>query len=1177
MRIFIFLLCATVFGLNPNSSFSQEKVIINQSQSVSVDEMFNIIQQQTNYHFIFPKKLFKNSPTIQLEQGEVLVISLLGKALQDSNLEFEIDENNTILIKKIDHNYDRRQQKVKVSGTIRDESGMPLPGVTVMEKGTVNGVATDFNGVYSISVSDNAILEYTFVGFVKETRDVKELTYYSGVDITLKENVNALQEVVVTGYQTLSKERATGSFETVGVEQLQQRPAATFVERIVGQVPGVSVSPWSGKIEIRGRSTVFNGYDDVLIIVDGFPLTQQDDYNSINPEDIETLTVLKDAAAASVWGAKASNGVIVITTKTGSKNKKLSVDYSSFVEFQEKVDLGDMRLMSVAEEIDIEEEFLEKNWVDLNSLANGTSSINDFYLANIYRNGLAPDGNTWSQDTYDNYINELSSREDVTKQFEKYLLRNAFRETHNISLQGGGEKNTFYASLGYTNYKSHLIGDKDDRLSFNLRNTFDFTDKIKFTTGVTAVQRNEKNNGISVDAADQLQAYDQLIDENGQYVQKYVNWTPWLSREREAIVGSPHTFNLVEEQRNQDNSQQFLDVRADFRVDVELFNGLTVSPSFRYERGAGDIDNFRNMNLPSHRNFINDYFVNGNYQIPVGSDYEQRKEHYKGWTMRNTFNYDNSFGKHDITLFGGIEYNRRFSENSLNRHFGYNKQATLYIAYDELGLFNRSLRDFQGVPDYNLYQGIFQDVNNVDNRFVSWFGNLGYTFNDKYILNASYRVDQANIFGSDPDFRYKPLWSVGLGWNMVKEDFLASTDWLNRLTLRGTYGLSGNSLGAASPYASAFSRTNTYKYSYFFSRFSIPANPNLKWEETVTTNAAIDFALFNNRLSGTFEYYKKASSDVYSRRPLDPTVGFTDATVNYAEIDNEGLELQLNARVIDKEDFSWDIRANFNKNKNVVREFQGSTQTADYLSAGVGILAGAAVNNYYAYNYAGLDENGELLIYDQNGDSQHWSTEFVKEDLVYLGSKTPQHYGGLSTTFRYKGFDLTANLNYGADFYFRYRPNYASSGYGTYNSILNTAQRNFGNLRLDKMWADRWREPGDEATTGVPRLFWNGVNPYTGLVESRFTGSSQDRKFSQSTFNTVKGDYIRVQDIILGYNCPSSLTDRTFFNSLRFTFQVTNPFLWVENDFGVDPTVYDRESRATSNLTRFTLGLRANF
>ncbi len=1176
MRVFIFLLCATVFGFNPNTSFSQEKVFINQNQSVSVDEMFNIIQQQTNYHFIFPKKLFKDSPTIQLEQGEVLVISLLDRALKNSSLEFEIDENNTILIKKVDHTYDRRQQKVKVSGTITDATGMPLAGVTVLEKGTRNGVATDFNGVYSISVADNAVLEFTYVGFIKETKEVSALTYYSNVDVTLKEDVNALQEVVVTGYQTLSRERTTGSFAQVGAEQLQQRPSSTnIIDRIIGQIPSVNINNafGQGTFEIRGRGSVLSSNTSPLIVVDGFPLADQSNLESINPEDVETITVLKDAAAASIWGSRAANGVVVVVTKRGGKNKALTVDASTFVDLEENIDLKNFNFMTTAQELALDQEYIDRGWTNINGLETGTASINDFHLAHIYRNGTSPDGVVWSQNTFDNYINELKKR-DIDQQWSKYFLRTGTQKTYNLSLSGGGERNAFFASLSYVDQNGAVIGDDNDRMTMNLRNTFDFNDKISFTAGMTAALRQQKDNYLTsrygldpIELVKLAQPYDQLVDENGQYIQKYYDWNPWMSQDREAELGVPYTYNALEDSRNRDQSSTLVDIRADFQLDIELFKDFVVSSSFRYERNTNDLDEFRSMNMPSWRNTVNDFYVydssTGNYQygIPPGSMYLQERSYSKGWVFKNTINWDKTWDDHQLTVFAGGEYSRRFNESTRNRQFGYDKQSTSYLPIDEAALVGYRLTDWNGGRFYDYYAALVFNVTNRDNRFVSGFSNVGYTYQGKYTLNGSFRIDQANIFGSNPDFRYKPLWSVGLGWDLNKESFMSNASWIDRLKLRGTYGLAGNSLTGVYPEAAARIRNITWGNVYNSLYLSQPANPDLKWEETATTNLGLDFAFFNDRLSGSFDYYVKKSTDVYTSRPIDPTVGFSTSRVNYANIDNKGVELVLNADIIRNDDFKWSVRANFNHNKNILsKSLIESNPTADGLSSGNAYVEGDAMGSFYAYNFAGLDDNGEVLLYDLDGNTKKWNDgTIMPEEMEYSGTRTAPHYGGLSNTFRYKGLDLTINMNYQAGHVFRMSYNYGSVGYGTYNNY----DYDFGNIRMHKEWAKRWMQPGDEATTDVP-----------GLISRSLTGTMH-RIWSQSTRNTHKADYIRVQDIILGYSMPQQFLDKTFFKNLRLSMQVTNPFLWVKNDLGVDPTAPNSE--AYMNLTRYTLGVRASF
>ncbi|MCR8669313.1 SusC/RagA family TonB-linked outer membrane protein [Aestuariibaculum sp. M13] len=1199
MRVFIFLLCATVFGFNPNTSFSQEKVFINQNQSVSVDEMFNIIQQQTNYHFIFPKKLFKDSPTIQLEQGEVLVISLLDRALKNSSLEFEIDENNTILIKKVDHTYDRRQQKVKVSGTITDATGMPLPGVTVMEKGTQNGVATDFNGVYSITVADNAVLEFSYVGFLNETREVSALTYYNNVNITLKENVNALQEVVVTGYQTLSKERTAGSFTKLTAEDIQLRPSsANILDRLRGQVSGLSVSPATGLINIRGRSTIFSSQETPLIVIDGFPMSDQSVGNlntnlgGVNPEDIESVTILKDASAASIWGSRAANGVIVITTKSGSKKSRTKVDFSSFVELEEKINTDDFMWMNTAEEIELDQEFIDKNWVNFNTLVNSPSSINDLHLAYIYRNGISPDGNVWSQNTFNNYIEELKSR-DINKEFSKHFFRNAIRKTHNLSMSGGGENNTYYTSLAYTDYQSANIGNDDDRLTLTVNNTYNFNDKIKFTSLVTGAMRKQTNNSVSpsfgtpgaAQILQQLQPYDRILDDNGNLQQYYVLYNPWISQQREQEVGAPHTFNWLEERLNKNDTDLRLDFRTRFQLDAEVFNGLTLSSAFAYELNYLKSDIYRGMNLPSHRNFINNYYVNGEYQIPLGTDYEHERNVRRGWVFRNSINWDKTWDNHQLTVLALGEYQKSFSDNIFNRQLGFDEQSLQYAAVNET--LTNGVADFNGArlfsrPSDYFRQGI------EDLRQVSYASNLAYTYADKYTFNGSVRVDQANVWGSDPKYRYKPLWSTAAGWELGKEDFMSALSWVDRLKLRASYGIGGITSDSSSPYAQAFATSIFWGRQYPYTRLSVPANPGLRWAQVATTNIGLDFSLFGNKFSGSAEYYVRKSSDILGRRGIDPTTGWDSATLNYAATDNKGIELTLKTDVLNRNNFNWNIQANINYNKNILTEFFGENNTnPSALVNGATFLEGDPFFTLYAYKFGGLNENGELMVWrnerkgnellgeaDEPARLVHWRdipSQIELEDMESQGSEIAPHYGGIINTFTYKNFDLTVMADYQFGHIFKDRLNYSSSSHGAYNNFNNTAN----NVRTHQIWNDRWREPGDENFTNVPRLYYNGTNPLTGAGESRFDTNNQAFYWTSSNINYHKADFIRIQEIILGYNMPQQFLDKTFFNNLRFSFQVTNPYLWTANDVGRDPEANYQE--AFINLTRYTFGLRATF
>ncbi|UNY98562.1 SusC/RagA family TonB-linked outer membrane protein [Zhouia spongiae] len=1182
MKLSLLFTMAAIFILQANTTFSQNKLTIS-VKNQNVGRVLDEIESASDYKFFFQTSVVDLSRVISIDVKQESLENVLEMLFSGTNTTYLRKQNNIYLQEKP---APVLQQRIFViSGTIVDSEGVPMPGVSIVQKDTGNGTETDFDGKYTIRVRGNsARLIYSYVGLKTVEKQVIKSEV---INLVMETEATSLSEVIVTGYQNLSKERTAGSFTQIGETQIQQRPGSTnIMDRIMGQTTGLNTNPaFGGAFEIRGRSSILSINANPLVVVDGFPLADQLNLESINPEDVETVTILKDAAASSIWGSRAANGVVVIVTKRGGKNTPLRVDFSAFVEMEEKVDLNNLNLMTTAGEIALDQEFIDKKWTDINGLAIGTRSINDLHLAYLYRNGLSPDGEVWSQNTFDRYINELKQR-NINEDWEKYLLRNAIQTTYNLSLSGGGDNNSFFGSLSYVDRSGQVKGDDNDRITMNLRNTFDFNDKISFTAGMTAALRKEKDNyltsqfgfGNPIEMVTLAQPYDQLVDEDGQYIQKYYHWNPWMSKERESLVNAPYTYNALEEQRNVDNSSTLVDIRADFKLDIELFKDLTVSSSFRYERNTNDLDAFKSMNLPSWRNTVNDYYImnpdTGNYQygIPPGSEYLQERTYSKGWVFKNTINWDKTWNDHQLDIFAGGEYSRRFTEFSRNRQFGYDKGSTTYLPINEADLVNYRLTNWTGGRFTRYYDALVFDVNNQDNRFVSVFSNLGYTYKQKYTLNGSFRIDQANIFGSNPDFRYKPLWSVGAAWDATNEPFLANTDWIDRLKFRATYGLGGNSLIGVYPEATARVRNINVGNQYNSLVLNQPANPDLKWEETATTNFGLDFAFFNNRLSGSLDYYTKKSTDVYTSRPLDPTVGWTRASVNYADIDNKGVELLLNADLIRSEDFNWSVRANLNYNKNTLTTAKiNTTPTADTYTGTNAYEEGKPIGATYAYNFAGLDNNGEVLLYDADGNTRSWRGNVAIEELKYAGSRVPKHYGGLSTTLNYKGIDLTVNMNYQADYIFKMSYNYASTGNGTYNNF----EYDFSNIRVHEEWGNRWMQPGDEATTDVPKIFYNGVNPITGLSENRNDTATMHRIWNQSSRNVHKGDYIRVQDIILGYTMPSKLLKPTFFKNLRFSMQVTNPFLWVANDIGVDPIA--PTSEAYTYLTRYTFGLRASF
>lgn len=1079
---------------------------------------------------------------------------------------------------------------IEISGKVVDENGESLPGASITVKGTSTGTVTDVDGNYKLIADESAVLIFSFIGYMSVEEPVGGR---SEINVFLDPDITTLSEVIVTGYQTLSRERVSGSFETLKGDVLAQRPTANFLDKLEGIASGVSLEKDANGdkiVQIRGRSTI-QANASPLYVVDGFPMSGST--LSVNPEDIESITILKDAAAASIWGVRASNGVIVITTKKGSR-KGTKIGFSSYIEVTEPVDYAKQNWLTTTEEVDMQQEWFDKGWYKaLSSELGGHNAMDQMEMANIYLRGDAPDGEVWSQQTYDAFVADLKTK-DLLKDWEENMLQNAVKQTYNFSIASGSENNDIYASLVYNTNKSYSVGNTNDRFVLNVKDEFRLGDRFTFNAGINTSMRNNVDNGYEANAVEQQRAYKDLVDEYGRTVQYYENFDPWVSREKEAIDGYfPYTFNRLDEMRNSDNTRQRVDIRAQFGIGVKIIEGLRFDTRFQYEIGFDNRDDYRTMDLPSQKIHVNDFYLpdqvdaNGDvidYQVPIGTKYIYNKNDYKAWDWRNTLTFQKSWSVHDINAFGGIEIRKHVKDNLKGTLYGYDKQTTQYVPVNEQLFRSGQIRTWN---KGGASSAPFTVISDDDIRELSFFSNVGYTFNDKYSATGSFRVDQKNLFGSDPEFRYKPLWSAGASWQIIKEGFMSGITMLNRLTLRATYGISGNASNEYSPYAQAVNRIDTDGRKIFdYLELTDPANDKLKWEETATMNIGVDFSLWNNRFGGSIEYYSRNSRDLLGERPLDPTNGFAYATINYASMSNNGVDLTFTGTILKTTDWSWDARLLFSYNKNLITEVANENIVPNLLAKNGALRVGQPLDNIYSFDYAGLNNFGDVMINTAENGEVMWRDYrgFEKEeDLIYHGTSTAPVYGGLSTTVRYKGFDLAVNLSYKAGYNFKQYTGVGVAGF-------------YYNKRMNSIWRDRWQKPGDENTTRVPKLHYYGTNPLSGVSEDWWDNYDADWYWQDSQDFVFDGGFVRVKDIIIGYNTPKKLLSRTPVESIRLTIQITNPLLWVANDQGIDPEaidgvnetptggddfwregLYRRSTAAWTNLKSITFGLRATF
>ncbi|TRZ45738.1 SusC/RagA family TonB-linked outer membrane protein [Robertkochia solimangrovi] len=1154
---------------------AQKKRITLDLVDVPLIKVLEDIERQSRYEFAYLVQTIDPDRRVTIKVNEAKINRTLELLFKDTTITYKIIDDQIILSKE-ENALEKDnlplttvvQNSRTYFGIISDENGIPIPGVTISTSDYRFLGFSDAQGRFAITVSTTANqLYFSYVGFETKNIDLSNLVKTSGLSVIMTEEVNFLDEIVLTGYQDIPSERMAGSYDKADEEVLANRIYTNPLERVLGRLSGLNFNPYSQNLEVRGQSSLLRSSTQPLIVLDGFPMTDQSNLAAINAEDIASVTLLKDAAAASVWGARASNGVLVIETKKGERNTPLQLELSTFIEIEKKVNTKDFSWLTTTQELEFDQEYYDKGYSNLPNYLSLGRSLNNFHLAKVYLNGLSPNGDIWSQHTYENYIAALRQY-DIGKDWERYLIRNQIRQIYNLSFRGGSSQHSYYGSVSYNQHLGQLMGNSDDRLTANFKNDLNFSKYIRLKLGVNGVLKNEKLNGLTFTDLRNAQPYDRLIDDHGFRTAINTSWNPWISHEREELTGLSYAYNSLAEQENRDNTSHGYDIRADISLEIDLLKNLQFATSFRFEEGEVVNNDFKNMDLPSYRFTIADFYVDSAFRIPLGSDYTKNTNSYMGWTFRNTLSYDLELEKHSLSLFAGAEYQRRFLKTILSRKLGYDKSDGTYVPLSAIGLESVSITDWYGNRYPYSYRS-FENENIDDNRFVNFFANMGYSFHEEFLLNANIRIDQANIYGNDPSFRYKPLWSVGAGWIPTKS-LIPDSDVLNYLKIRISAGTGGNTIFNLSPYPTAIHWSNSNGYFYPYSYYYEPGNPNLKWEETKIYDIGVDFTLFDNQLYGSLDIYFKKSDDLIGLKSLDPTNGFLDGFVNYAAMKNRGYEIKLGGEILRSSSFEWKADINFNYNKNKIINYENLNSTPDEITAGIRYFEEYPANGLFAYNYAGLNEHGDIMLYDTDGRKKLWSEAIGNDELVYEGPRTPPYYGGFSTSLRYGSFDLSVNTAYQFGHVFRYSIGYGIEGYGAGNNISEFSSFN---LRMNEAWAHRWQNPGDELTTQIPRIPYNGYNPEKGVYENYYTAYTSHRIWSQSSYQTYEADNFRIQDIIFGYTLRGFALKSSSIKSLRFTLQWTNPYVWLKNERKIDPQ--NPKENAYANLPRLIFGLRA--
>lgn len=1194
MRLTTAILIAAMMQVSA-ATFGQ-RVTLNERNS-SIENVLKKIRTQTGYDFLFERKLVKDIGSIDLKLNNVTLEEALKTLFNKAPLmplTYNIDGKIVVIEPKKKSILDKVMDlfsEIDVKGRVVDEEGKPLAGASIaiiyqessenkktgdfsmMVKGRKAIAVTNAEGEFELkSIDEKAFIVISYIGY--ESQMVKPEKDLGTVKMKLSGN---LEEVMVsTGYQKIAKERSAGSFSKPDMDIVANRATSTnIIQRLDGLIPGLVInnSPTSNKQQflIRGLTTLptTNNYTSAspLFVVDGIPIP---DVASINPQDVQDVTVLKDATAASIWGARASNGVIVITTKKGVNSQRLRINYDAFASFQGRPDFKYFPVLNSRQYIQASKETFDP--------VNFT--YNPIYTPATGNTGYSPDRQIeWdhsrgliSTAVKDAKLDSLGAISNLA-QMRDVFYRPQTLMNHTLSLSGGSEKYANYTSLVYTGNQSYTPGNKDNTFKLNTRHDYVFNNWIKaYFIGDLTNQRTGSNRAVSPD--NRFLPYQLFRDASGNNIDmSYLGNLP-----NEAIgpvarlTGRNLNYNPVANQETGQTSSNGLVTRLTSGITLNLYKGLRYEGTFGYIRGTNrttDYDDNTNYN----QNILLLQFAqnkNGSikYNLPnTGGRYATSSLTDENWTLRNQLIYDYTSNNQLHQLNALVGYEEQEQKNIIIRTlvYGYDQNAETSALLDYNALSTTGIAD--GILPAVGGNAIF-GINSIPAanpfsqhesllRFRSYYANIGYAYDKRYTLNASWRQDKSNLFGINKSAQRKPAWSVGGKWTLSNEDFIHNISIINELSARVSYGISGNSPlpGKSASQDVLAPITNPYVPGGQGYRVATAGNKNLTWEETRTLNLGLDFSILNRRLNGSLDFYQKKSNDLIGALEVNPFTGFPTIVGNVGDLSNKGIEAAINSVNISNRNFRWSSSFVLAYNKNKITKINLLTAIAtgkDKIDAQY--LQDYPAFSVFAYDYAGLDAAGNPLVRLSDGSSSLGMTnaELPKaNDVLFKGVFQPVWNGGLSNTFGYKGFSLNVNIiyNLGHVMFRDVNSTYGDPAMG--RGFINNQSFQSGNLHAD--FADRWQKPGDESRTNIPGY----QSPTDNLKRNT-------AYYRHGNLNVVSASYMKIRDLGLSYAFPRSVTGKLKIEGLTLRAGMSNIMLWKANDYDIDPEFQDARDGSRS-------------
>ncbi|KAF2333611.1 SusC/RagA family TonB-linked outer membrane protein [Flavobacterium ginsenosidimutans] len=1094
------------------------------------------------------------------------------------------------------------QESRTITGIIQDEADLaPIPGASIfVENNSISnktamagiihseaiGTTSDFDGKFTLKIGKNVTsLRVTFMGYKSYTLELDAQKNYT---INLTSETAKLQEVVVTGYQKIEKRKLTAAVSKIDMSAIQQTGVSSIDQLLVGQIAGVAVSTPSGapgapaKIRIRGTASL-SGTQDPLWVLDGLPLEGNDvpkNYDKdnidqlnnfsiagLNPDDIKDITILKDAAATAIYGARAANGVIVVTTKKG-KAGKMVINFNTNTFITQRPDFSKLNLMNASQKVDFELDLASRsdltyrdNVGEISRILNGSNELAAYRAGGF--SALSPATQQSINDLRNNNTN-----------WGNLIYQTAINTQHGLSLSGGGEKSDYYFSLGYYDEKGTTIGTGFKRYNLTLKNNFEITDKFKVGVGIFGSENKTTSYLSDTDAYTSPSNYSRNVNP---YLTPY-NADGSYKYDQDIVGYSERyvPFNILEERANTSYDLKTRAVKALLDAEYKITRDLKVTSQLGLQLDNTSSEKFADKDTYYTRKEKerSRYFANGayNYFLPEGGIIQNANTDFFQYNLKTMVNYSKTFGeKHEVEAMVGNELRRNYTTTIATKGFGFDKNTltTKPIMFPNSSFANDAI--------YRTYQ-----KSENENAFASFFATASYTYNRKYSVFGSVRYDGSDLFGVDPKYKYLPLWSTSASWAVSEEDFLKDNLTLSNLRLRASYGLQGNIDKNTSPFVMGRYSNTTILPGQTEQTISVetPPNDKLRWEKTTNTNLGMDLGLFNNRISIVTDLYGRKSTDLIGLRAVPFENGFEYSNMNWAQVSNKGYEITLSTRNIDRPNFKWNTSINFSHNKSNVDRIE--VRDTDLLPS----REGRPVNAVFGLRTNGIDENGYPLFVNKNGETVNAQTFFKLYDpyadffpgeltessltpaeyrdlFVYLGDRDPKFTGGITNTIQVHNFDFTVAAAFNLKQTVVRTPPYSGTevdrGQNYSTDILNAWSPTNTSSNLPGI-------TGKDSGTGDSWMAYQWFSSATPLNWNNYL----DTWVSEMS-------YMRLSSMRLGYTFPKAFTDHINIQSIRLNVEARNLFV-ISSDFKgyFDPETYGN-IYAQPVPKSFTIGCNVTF